>query len=341
MSAILTSEDARLITDSAAAFVTAHGGPANARKRPDPAAAWQAIGELGWFGIDVPESKGGLGLGMQAACIVAKEAGRALLSVPLTPGIAVAPMLAVSDAPPLRAALDALLDGRRFVTLCRELVAQDGVPQALRFIADADHAQAVMAVHGIGESFEVRCLVRDAAGVRSETATTIDGGTLMTWHLDVNAWRAADLVVHGAAGEIAWHAALDRLRLLDAAYLCGLASSALAMGVNYLRLRHQFGVPIGSFQALQHRAADLHIQHEATCALLGEAVRAFGSPRQHWAAAAVIRRAGAVALRVTKENIQFHGAIGFTDEHDAGLYLRRTLVLSARHARTPLASGAI
>jgi len=337
MNTMLTAEDARLIADSAAAFVAAHGGPANARKRPDPAVAWQAIGELGWFGIDVPEDKGGLGLGMQAACIVAEEAGRALLSAPLTSGIAVAPLLAANDAPPLRTALDALLGGRGFVTLCGEPVAQDG----LRFIADAEHAQAVVASRGAGEDFEARCLAREAAGVRGEAAATIDGGTLATWHLDATAWRGADLVARGAAGEAAWQAALDRLRLLDAAYLCGLASSALAMGLDYLRLRRQFGVPIGSFQALQHRAADLHIQREATRALLGEAVRAFGSPRQHWAAAAVIRRAGATALRVTKENIQFHGAIGFADEHDAGLYLRRALALSARHARTSLTPGAI
>ncbi len=109
--------------------------------------------------------------------------------------------------------------------------------------------------------------------------------------------------------------------------------SALKLALDYLRLRHQFGVAIGSFQALQHRAASCHVDAQATQALVGEAASALGGPRGAWAAAASLHRAAAAALRITQEVVQFHGAIGFADEHDAGLYLRRAMALSARHAR--------
>lgn len=122
----------------------------------------------------------------------------------------------------------------------------------------------------------------------------------------------------------------------DAAYLCGLMDGALRLALDYLRLRRQFGVPIGSFQALQHRAADFHVDVTATRALVREAARAFGTSRGAWAAAAAVQRAGAAALRVSQEVVQFHGAIGFADEHDAGLYLRRAMTIVPRHSNEAL-----
>ncbi|MGK6305770.1 acyl-CoA dehydrogenase family protein [Variovorax sp. DT-64] len=134
------------------------------------------------------------------------------------------------------------------------------------------------------------------------------------------------------AGEAAWKQGRNLQRLGDAAYLCGLMDAALQLALDYMRLRRQFGVPIGSFQALQHRASAAHVDASATRALVHEAARAFGSVRETWAAAASVHRAAAAALRVAKEVVQFHGAVGFADEHDAGLYLRRAMTVGARHA---------
>jgi alkylation response protein AidB-like acyl-CoA dehydrogenase len=108
---------------------------------------------------------------------------------------------------------------------------------------------------------------------------------------------------------------------------------ALEMSLDYLRTRVQFGKPIGSFQALQHRAVDLHIQKELASAVLEETLAALdrGPDAAHRAALAsrAKARCADAALKITRETIQLHGAIGFTDEYDAGLYLKRALTLAA------------
>jgi alkylation response protein AidB-like acyl-CoA dehydrogenase len=108
---------------------------------------------------------------------------------------------------------------------------------------------------------------------------------------------------------------------------------SLEMSLDYLKTRVQFGKPIGSFQALQHRAVDLHIQKELAGAVLEEALAALdrgpdAATRAQLASRAKARCADA-ALKITREAIQLHGAIGFTDDYDAGLYLKRALTLAA------------
>ena len=107
---------------------------------------------------------------------------------------------------------------------------------------------------------------------------------------------------------------------------------AFAMALDYLRTRQQFGRVIGSFQALQHKAADLKLQIELTRASVESAAALLdtNAPRDH-RRAAVSRakaRAADAALLVTRQVVQLHGGIGYTDEHDAGLYLRKAMVLA-------------
>ena len=108
---------------------------------------------------------------------------------------------------------------------------------------------------------------------------------------------------------------------------------ALDMSVDYMKTRVQFGKPIGSFQALAHRAVDLHIQRELSSAVLDDAVALFDgaatAARRSAMASRVKARCSEAGLRITREAIQIHGAIGFTDEYDAGLYLKRAMTLSA------------
>ena len=99
-----------------------------------------------------------------------------------------------------------------------------------------------------------------------------------------------------------------------------------------MKSREQFGRPIGSFQALQHRAVNDHTEIELTRSLLYQVCGAFDAGNSNRSlAAAVNARASDAVLSVTKSVIQMHGAIGFTDEYDAGLYLRRAMTLSARY----------
>ena len=108
----------------------------------------------------------------------------------------------------------------------------------------------------------------------------------------------------------------------------------LELTFEYLRTRKQFGKPIGSFQALQHRAVDIWIQKELSKAALAAALKHFdavdATPRQRSLAASSAKsRAADAALAVCKQAVQMHGAIGFTDEYDLSLYFNRALVLSA------------
>jgi alkylation response protein AidB-like acyl-CoA dehydrogenase len=331
-------DTARLIAHSAASFAAAHGGCARARQRLDGAAGgldrdvWRAMAALGWFGIDVPEASGGLALGAPAACLVAEEAGRALLMPPLTMSMAAASLLAHAASPLAEKVLSSLLDGRRVVALAPAHHPPGTTERVdVTTLADADVADALVVGLGGSDDFEARLVERPAGGVSFSDQRCVDGSWLGCAAIPLQAWSVAACVTRGPEGWAAWRRANNLLRLGDAAYLCGVASSALAMGLEYLRLRRQFGVPIGSFQALQHRAADCHILSAGARALVHEAARAFATRRQTWACAAAVRRAADAALHVATENVQFHGAIGFSDEHHAGLILRRTMVVASRH----------
>jgi alkylation response protein AidB-like acyl-CoA dehydrogenase len=145
--------------------------------------------------------------------------------------------------------------------------------------------------------------------------------------LDQSAVRArGDQVLEALADAVA----LANLAL--AGVLHGLQSRILAMTLEYLGTRIQFDRPIGSFQALQHRAADLYTHAQITRFLLAEAadVLAHGTPRRLMEVygSRTKARAADAARRVAKEGIQMHGAIGFSDEYDLGLYVKRVLVLS-------------
>jgi alkylation response protein AidB-like acyl-CoA dehydrogenase len=105
------------------------------------------------------------------------------------------------------------------------------------------------------------------------------------------------------------------------------------MTIDYLKTRVQFGKPIGSFQALQHRAVDLYVQQQLASAALEHVIAAMeheSDPRLRSALASRAKaRCAEAALTITRAAIQLHGAIGFTDEYDAGLYLKRAMVLAA------------
>ena len=117
------------------------------------------------------------------------------------------------------------------------------------------------------------------------------------------------------------------------AELVGLSRKVMAMTLDYMRTRMQYGRHIGSFQALQHRAVDLLVQQELSGSVLDDAISMIDSAANGVELQRLVSRAKArcsdAALRITREAIQLHGAIGYTDEHDLGLYLKRALVLAA------------
>ena len=336
----MTDEVLKPIADSATAFLADHGGPARARLERAAGGidvvCWQGMAELGWFGIDVPETAGGMALGPTAACVVAEAAGNALLTHPLTMAMAAASLLPNGGSAVAADTLQALLSGRHHVSLVQATLrppdpaSPTGVLM-LDAVPDGDLVDAFVVALGDGPSFEARLVASSPSSSFDVRALRcVDGTWLGFAELPIADWSECPLIDRGESGEVAWNQALALFRLGDAAYCCGLMAKALAMSLDYLGLRRQFGVPIGTFQALQHRAVDAHVAISAARALVTESARGVGE-RAIWGSCASVRRATAAALAVTRENIQFHGAIGFADEHDAGLYLRRAMTLAARH----------
>jgi alkylation response protein AidB-like acyl-CoA dehydrogenase len=162
---------------------------------------------------------------------------------------------------------------------------------------------------------------RDAPGLTLDLDRAQDGGNFGTLTL-----------TDTPAIPLAGHIPLDEAALATAAYLLGVMDRAFAMTLDYLRTRQQFGRAIGSFQALQHRCADLRIQVALTRAAVESGAATWDargpSPLASAAVSRAKSRAAEAAMLVTRQAIQLHGGIGYTDEADIGLYLRKAMVLA-------------
>ncbi|CAN0564790.1 unnamed protein product, partial [Laminaria digitata] len=208
-------------------------------------------------------------------------------------------------------------------------VALDGVKTGIPCPGDAD-GFLVSAAGPDGPVLAV--LDRDAADIQA--APMLDGATVGTITLN----GGPGVVIAGAnEAPAAIAALLDALHLTNAAELLGVMEAAQALTVEYLKTREQFDKPIGSFQALQHKAVDNLAAIEMCRSLIYQAARALdgggGSPGL---ASAALSKAAASALDVCKSAVQMHGGIGFTDEHDIGLFLKRAIVLAARYGNAGL-----
>jgi alkylation response protein AidB-like acyl-CoA dehydrogenase len=181
----------------------------------------------------------------------------------------------------------------------------------------------------VGEALHL--VPREAAEVTTEP--TQDGGHFGTVR---PLGRPRDLGPAIAAAPL--REALDRAALATAAELLGGMEAALAMTLDYLRTRQQFGRIIGTFQALQHKAADARMQLSLCRAAVEQAAAALDAGASGDAASAIVSRAKAraneAAMAVQQACVQLHGGIGYTDDYDVGLYLRRAMVLA------PLYGGA-
>jgi len=350
------AQQMRMLRESAVDFVAGHIDTKKLRGRRgmlpgyDLAVCRQAA-ELGWFGILLPEAQGGLGLGISEMAVIAEELGKGLLADPVVATAFAARLLQHGANEALNERLlPSVADGSRLPCVAW----QEGVggvdPSAIATAARAD-----------GDGFVLdgtKRFVAGAAGARGfvVTARTADGLGLFWVDADAQGvsvrheWRAdetpAGVVelggVRAAASDVvaapgdaalsAFQRAFDEAAVLAAGEMLGVAEAALAMALAYMRTRVQFGKPIGSFQALQHKAADLYVQQELMRAVLDEAVRKLddgvSDDERVQVASRCKARASDAGLRITREVIQLHGAIGFTDEYDAGLYLKRALVLS-------------
>jgi alkylation response protein AidB-like acyl-CoA dehydrogenase len=271
----------------------------------DPALWKLAAGELGLPAIAVPEALGGTGGSFVDAAVVLEEAGHALLPVPLLPTIVAA--AAVDDDEMLRAVADGAI-----ATLAV------GDPDGdLEHVVDAQIADWIVVAAPAGVfvvpmSDAVSVEARPTLDPTRRQATVRLGGTPKR--------RVGD----GVAAE----RAVDLLRVALSVEAVGVARWCLATTVDYLKTRVQFDRPIGSFQALQHRAADLVVRLESAASAAYYAAWAAADAPDELPVVAPLALSvcGAAAYEIAAETIQMHGGIGFTWEHDAHLYFKRATV---------------
>jgi alkylation response protein AidB-like acyl-CoA dehydrogenase len=340
----LTSEQI-LLRDNAAKFVAA-AGPQVARgfRERDVSFAPERLrqaGELGWLSILVPTSVGGLGLGLTELALVLEQAGRGLLCEPA--GLAAISAAALSQGRAPHPILERAMSGTMLVVPALQEGPHDGDPDKLKtrsqradgvfrltgtkcFVCADGAGGFLVSAHG-PEGPAHYYVERDAPGLRLSAIATVDGRKISTLSLEQT---PADLVSPRQSSRSAVAALGDLALIALSAELLGVMAKARDITLDYLCIRKQFGKPIGSFQALQHKAVDIYIRTETTRSLLYQ-VAANNDPYRIDPAQAVAVKAKASedALFVTAACIQLHGAIGFTEEHDIGLYLKRAMLLSS------------
>jgi alkylation response protein AidB-like acyl-CoA dehydrogenase len=351
------AEHRKLLADSVADFVARGTDIARVRRLRGTSgeydrATWKQMAELGWLGILVPESYGGLGLGLAEMALVAKGLARSLAPEPFTAAaVLAATALAASENEPLkREHLPRFAAGECLPVLAWQEQAGALDPLVVeasatsfeggyklngvkRFVSGAAQADAFLVSARGRDGIVLLWVPRDTAGVQISLEPLADGRSFATLALGDALAPKACVAAAGFAAEEALARAFDHGAAIVGAELLGVGERALEMTLDYLKTRVQFGKPIGAFQALQHRAVDLYIQKEIASAVLEEGLAGLdagpGAPARAAIASRVKARCADVALKVTREAIQLHGAIGFTDEYDAGLYLKRALTLAA------------
>jgi alkylation response protein AidB-like acyl-CoA dehydrogenase len=171
-----------------------------------------------------------------------------------------------------------------------------------------------------------------AEGLARSTQINVDGSTASTLTFDNVAVALEHVIARGEAAVRLAGELQDALALLTGVELIGLAAEAHAITTDYIKLREQFGKPIGSFQALQHRAVNGMIDVELNRSLAYRVLADFDRGQHHPAMVSAVKaRTARIASDVTRAALQMHGAVGYTDSHDIGLYYKRAIALGARY----------
>lgn len=307
-----------------------------------PDVGWRGFGgELGMAGLSVPEEYGGAGQGFAEVAVVLEELGRSLVPVPFfgTVVLGVSALLTCSEEA-RRAYLPPIAAGELTATLATGFSLTDGrLSGRADAVIDGHTAGLLIAAvpgHGL---FGVED-ASDAPGPRTDEtlAVSVEGAsdalglradeTLAVSALPVmdDSRPLASVVLDGVearplGGSV--EGVLDLAAAGLAAEMTGGARRVLEMSVEYAKLREQFGRPIGAYQAIKHRCAEMLIDVEAATAAVAHAVEAAGTPAFPAAASLAKAYCGDAYVRAATECIQIHGGIGFTWEHPAHRYYKR------------------
>jgi acyl-CoA dehydrogenase len=357
---LVLTEDQELLAKTAADFVREHSPVSRVRALRDgrdpvgfSRPLWKQMAELGWPGIPFPEALGGAGMGLADLGVVLEQLGRRLAPEPFLSTVLLGgqALLLGGSAAQQQAWLPAACAGEKLLTLAWQearsrfdplrieataKAAGDGFVLHGEKIAVPDAATAdamVVAARSAGRAGDEAGITlflvpRDAAGVAREPQTRIDHRSAAIVRLaGVPVGRDAVLGEVGAGGALLARV-LDRATVGLCAEMVGAMSQVFEDTVQYLKTRVQFGVPIGSFQALKHRAArvfmEIELSRSATMAAL-RALDAGDAEAPQLVSLAKARCSDAFVL-AANEAVQMFGGVGMTDEYDVGFYLKRARV---------------
>jgi alkylation response protein AidB-like acyl-CoA dehydrogenase len=354
---LVLTEDQQMLKSSAADFVKKESPLARVRQLRDTGDSvgyspqlWAKMAALGWPAILIPEEYGGLGMGnVEMACVL-EEFGRNLVPEPLLSTVLLGAnaVLIGGSADQKKEVLPSVADGTRTMSLAWQ-------EKGSRYERTVSHTRATRKGSGYSISGE-KTLVLDGAAARTLVVVARTSGedpgaaglsmflvergaaglTLVpqkTMHLRAaSIVRLSDVEVPSSAlvspeGEAAaiLDDVLDRATVGLCAEMLGNMRTTFEMTLEYLKTRKQFGVPIGSFQALKHRAAKVFVELELSrSAVLGAATALDQGAKDAKVLVSVAKaRCSDAAVLAGYEGVQMHGGIGMTDEHDVGLYLKR------------------
>ena len=295
--------------------------------------AWAAMGQMGWGGIVVPEEHGGSAFGFLSLGLVVEQLGRNLVAAPVAASAAATaamvlggsdavgsewlPRLAAGDAIATLAVDEGPVHGA--IPIAAQVV--DGRLSGTKmFVPEGDGADGFVVAATDGLYF-----VAGGEGVTRRPRHMADERS----HADI-VFDAAPAVRLGGPDLTA--AAIDRATAITCAEMLGMAEQAFAVTNDFLKTRVQFGQPLSTFQALQHRMARMFTEIELMRSAVEAALEAIDAARSDLDQAASLAKAvaGETLKLVSREMVQLHGGIGMTDEHDAGLYMKRAAVLEAQ-----------
>jgi len=342
------SDELKQLRDEARRFLGDRCPPAVPRRileGPEPydRALWQAIGDMGWLGAAIPEAFGGVGLGHLAVCVLAEEMGRAVAPVPWSSSVYLAteaillfgspaqqqhylPKLATGEL--IGAFAFAERPGPSNPTRLTASVTDGKLTGGKLAVPDGDVADfAVVGVHGGAGGLWLHIVDLTAVGVTREPVTTIDPTRS---HARIAFIQAPAEPLPGATSADAVRRLLDHAAVPMAFEQVGNAQAALDMATGYAKERYAFGRPIGSFQAIKHKLADIYIAVELARSNAYYGAWALHADSAELPIAASVARIAAcdAGWLATKENIQTHGGMGFTWQMDCQFYYRRAKLLS-------------
>ncbi len=324
---------------------------------------WDSFARLGWLGLNVPEADGGSGLGMLEMVLLMEQAGAVVLAAPLfsTACLGVPAIRRCGTPEHKQRLLAAIASGQTRVTAawCEDDGVWGAAPTTVAlpegdgfrihgrkvFVPDLDGAEAVVVCARTETGRTSLYLVPvGGSGIEQREMKTIDA-TRSLFEMTIDTIVGADCCMAPADGDVAAASAtlLAEAQVTLAAEMVGAADAALGMSVEYAKFREQFGKPIGSFQAIQHKCADMRVVLENARSLVYYAAWSLdrAGADANTAAAMAKGYAGEACVKVCQDAVQVHGGVGFTWEHDLHLYLKRVRADAASYGDATRAREAV